>query len=296
MQLFISQDPTLLHHRPPVVYRACYDENEKATLLTLAVHGGHYALSEYLITQGLTLDIPAHSSVLFHAAPLPDDEGPPLIRLLHKHHARLKPTDAGTDGWLFGTPLHVAVDEDRTENARLLAELGSDLSAKDEHGKMALDYCDASSPMAKAVKEGAAIWQRREIVRRLSLISSLATDTPAPSPAVAEGKKKKKKSKEEVKEVKGKGNEKETKAAGWREIRQCNRKPLPSLEFLFLDGCMVGEEGQEKKGKKGKASGSKGKKKMAKKKEASLTETARLMYGVFVHIPSDVRRTVVSFV
>lgn len=181
-----------------------FDDNIEVTLLIFAVSGGYYALSEYLITQGLTLDIPAHSCILFHAAKLSDDKCLPLIRLLHKHHARLKPTDAGTDGW-FSTPLHVAVKENRTENARLLAEFGSDLSAKDEFGEMALDYCNASSSMAKAVKEGAAIWQRREIMRRLSLLASLATDTQAPSPAVAEDKKKTKTKKEGVEGVKEKG-------------------------------------------------------------------------------------------
>lgn len=84
---------------------------------------------------------------------------------------------------------------------------------------------------------------------------------------------------EEVEQGEEEGETKDNTAAGWRELRQRNRTPFPRVEFLYLN-----DSGGMRKTRK------------SKKEEASLTETARLLYGVFIHLPSDVRRTVVSFV
>lgn len=73
-----------------------------------------------------------------------------LINLLVKHKAKMNPTNAHKYGWW--TPLHTAVAKKRAVNCRILAELGSDLEARDGRGMTALELAGNNSKLAKAIK------------------------------------------------------------------------------------------------------------------------------------------------
>ncbi len=271
VEALVAGDPSLVHHTL----------NRKTTLLVLAVEGGHHALTDYLIQRGVPVNKACHArlSALHRAASLPDAQGVPLIRLLVRHGAKLNPSNAHNFGWL--TPLHEAVERRRVENARLLVELGSDLTSRDGRNLRALDLCGEHSAMAKAIRQGAATRWVKETMRRLYLLSA-TNAAPAPGAAAAaaaaggggSGVNGNEKSTAE------KTREKASKPH-WRVARERKGKPLPALHFCGL------EEAEQEAGKK---------KKKRTKSEASQAQTARLLQGVFVSLPQDLRRAVVVLV
>jgi hypothetical protein len=220
-------------------------------------------------------------------------------------------------------------------NARLLAELGADPQGRDGHGMTPLDYCGGGSAVGRAIKEGVAVRDVRALVRRLFLASSVAVavglgttaadadadagagaggaggaELPLSNPASSSSSSSSSSfsfscTEEEGHAARvlphgGKSNGDDGGGGGgskrrrkgeagaclaWREARRQRGRPLPVVTFAGWEGDVVGGGG-----------GGGGGGGVGVKKVAAVRELARLLRGVFVHMPLDVRRQIVAFV
>jgi len=204
-------------------------------------------------------------------------------------------------------------------NVRALVELGSDVKGRDGRHMTPLDLCGPQSGIAKAIKEGLGVRWVRETTRKLLVLSVFVggeggREGGGGGDVAAPASVKKRSGMEEVEEEDGKegknkkltsnkerNKEKKKDKLSWREARQRRRKPMPVLSFC-VGGMEEGEEDEnvaegavEEGIKKKKLKEGKKKTSLSKKEEAHV-RAARLMQALFVCLPQDLRRAVVSFV
>jgi len=237
------------------------------------VEHSQLAVAQYLIERGVDVNKHSRRSPLHAAARLPD--GRPFIRLLARHKARL--WSKGCGAACGSSPLHYAAIKKRVGNARLLAELGADPAWRDGHGMTSLDYCGAGSAVGRAIKEGVAVKEIRDAMRRLFFASTVADTADFKKEAAIAAAREDCDGEEGAGGGGGKRRRKgkDARSLSWREARRQRGRPFPAVAFVH-------DTVEEVVG--------------AGKKAAAARETGRLLQGVFVHIPLDVRRQIVLFV
>lgn len=283
--------------------------NRKTTLLVLSVEHNHLPVAAFLLERGVDPNKASQMRLgpLHAAARLPvrisftvwpavefgimwlqnrlnlsqrhihKQDGRPLIRLLVRHKARLRPENQGGKGcYGWHSPLHEAAIRKRAANARLLAELGADPLGRDGHGMTPLDYCGTGSAVGRAIKEGLAVRGVRLAMRRL-FFASVAEAPPATTP-FGSGQGEGEDGDCDGDRIDGSKRRKRDGAPSWRDVRKQRGRPLPAIHFVHE---------AEEKGGAGVGGG---------KKAAALKEMGQLLQAVFAHVPPDVRRQIVLFV